>query len=1413
MNLVENLKRVVPVLLLLASLAMAQTVTQVSAGTDVLKAAIDAAASGDIIELISDGGEYLSADQIEIDKDITIRAAAGLTAKPILKYIGAAAGPYMFKLIASPAVNFEGLEFDGDGTGLGAAEMAKYALRLDNADPNGTMKVHVMDCVMHDFNEKIIKPYGDCGIDELIVHNSTFYNGSKEGITLYSGSTSDPAVALDYAEFLNCTFYNFVREAIKADTNPNTVMRVNHCTFYNCGETSKGMLYVDDLLDVEVKNSIFVNNGFGDYFTRYEGDQNIFKNVVFYDVASHSISGATVSDTLFADPMFADAANGDFNLDMLSPAIGYADDGLAVGDSRWDPTASMPQVHYVLAGTDVLKAAIDAAAPGDTVELTSSGGEYLSNDQIVINKDIYLRAKAGLAEKPVLIYVGQTSGAYVFKIEDSPKVVFEGIEINGDGTGAGAAEMAKYGLRLDNGNPDGTMDVRVFNCVMHDFNEKIIKPYGDCGIDSLIVHNSTFYNGTKEGITLYSGSTSDPAVALDYAEFYNCTFYNFVREAIKADTNPNTVMRVNQCTFYNCGETSKSFLFVDDLLDVEVKNSVFMTNSFGDYWSRFENGQNILKNSVFYDVATHSVSSGTVSDTLYADPMFADAANGDFTLGAGSLARTAGEGGTPAGDLRWAIDPNAVLLTILTEGQGVVNLDPPGGIYSPGTSVTLTAVPDPGWAFVGWVGISVFPPDNPEATITINDNMTVTAQFVSNQPQVTLSVDSLGLGSVSVEPAPGTLGTYDQGTEITLTATAQTDWHFVEWLGDVTGSDNPVTFTLDSNMVVTGSFASDFTQYTLTLEKSGLGEVYVDPQPILGTYDSNTVVHLNAVAAQGWQFDGFTGDLTSSAAVDSVLMDGDKTVTATFSEIQFGAGALEIESSYDLYDAVMLANNNSIVDTLVLVTSGGVYTTQKTADVAVMKPLVIMAKPGLEEKPVITNSDIESSNLDIFRVFEDFKLEGVILDGGHELTHGMKYAVRLSNYTNGDTVRYGVNQEFINVDFLNMFESKDPSKDGHVFKIDKDVRAGKVLFDGCTINGTGYEAIRISDTEKWPTDRALDSLIIRNCTFTNCDAEAIRYYSDPVDDTPDAPVIIQHVTFDNTATRVMYLKNSGGAVVEDIIISNSRTSGHGRDDDLMDAQGSALVMSYVNHVDTFNVKPVPIKSTDGQVDSTTVYGINPMYEDGASFNWTLLETSHLYGLASDGEAIGDLRWATNTSVNVELALTMNGNGQVMLDPAPIGKTYAPGTVVTLSAIADSAYEFIKWEGDLTGSVNPTTITMDGNKSVTAVFDAVIGVEENLIPEVYSMDQNYPNPFNPTTTIRFGLPEAATVTLQVFDVLGREVASLQNGTEMEAGYHNVIWNGLNKSGHKVSSGIYIYRISAKGATNEAFISTLKMIMLK
>lgn len=76
-----------------------------------------------------------------------------------------------------------------------------------------------------------------------------------------------------------------------------------------------------------------------------------------------------------------------------------------------------------------------------------------------------------------------------------------------------------------------------------------------------------------------------------------------------------------------------------------------------------------------------------------------------------------------------------------------------------------------------------------------------------------------------------------------------------------------------------------------------------------------------------------------------------------------------------------------------------------------------------------------------------------------------------------------------------------------------------------------------------------------------------------------------------------------------------------------------------------------------------------------------------------------------------------------------------------------------------------------------------------IPEVYSLSQNYPNPFNSATTISFSLPKKELVTLKIYDILGREVATLENGYKEAGSYQiNFIANGL-------ASGLYIYRIQA------------------
>jgi Secretion system C-terminal sorting domain len=105
-------------------------------------------------------------------------------------------------------------------------------------------------------------------------------------------------------------------------------------------------------------------------------------------------------------------------------------------------------------------------------------------------------------------------------------------------------------------------------------------------------------------------------------------------------------------------------------------------------------------------------------------------------------------------------------------------------------------------------------------------------------------------------------------------------------------------------------------------------------------------------------------------------------------------------------------------------------------------------------------------------------------------------------------------------------------------------------------------------------------------------------------------------------------------------------------------------------------------------------------------------------------------------------------------------------------------------------------------SVFTALGGVLGVKTNPVPEKFALLQNYPNPFNPTTTIAYSLPARAHVTLQIYDVLGREVRTLVDEYQ-SAGSHTALFDAS-----KLSSGVYFYRITAGELT-----SVKKLVLIK
>ncbi|MEL6822763.1 MAG: FlgD immunoglobulin-like domain containing protein, partial [Calditrichota bacterium] len=100
----------------------------------------------------------------------------------------------------------------------------------------------------------------------------------------------------------------------------------------------------------------------------------------------------------------------------------------------------------------------------------------------------------------------------------------------------------------------------------------------------------------------------------------------------------------------------------------------------------------------------------------------------------------------------------------------------------------------------------------------------------------------------------------------------------------------------------------------------------------------------------------------------------------------------------------------------------------------------------------------------------------------------------------------------------------------------------------------------------------------------------------------------------------------------------------------------------------------------------------------------------------------------------------------------------------------------------------------------------IGDEDEVV-ESYVLRQNYPNPFNPTTRISFSLPAAEEVSIRVYDINGKLIRTLLSG-QMNAGTHELYWNGRTDANESVSSGVYFYIMET-----ESFTQSRKMILTR
>jgi serine protease AprX len=184
-----------------------------------------------------------------------------------------------------------------------------------------------------------------------------------------------------------------------------------------------------------------------------------------------------------------------------------------------------------------------------------------------------------------------------------------------------------------------------------------------------------------------------------------------------------------------------------------------------------------------------------------------------------------------------------------------------------------------------------------------------------------------------------------------------------------------------------------------------------------------------------------------------------------------------------------------------------------------------------------------------------------------------------------------------------------------------------------------------------------------------------------------------------------------------------------------------------------------------------------------------------------------------------------GSGVVVASStSPTGYTTSSGTSFSCPLAAGAAALVLKAYpaaspmqilGALKATANnaatPNNLVGWGILNAAAAIDYLqaSGVTPNpVFPEGFSLSQNFPNPFNPATTIRYGLPEASTVSLKIYDVMGREVRLLFAGHQTASSY-TLQWDGTDDAGRAVSSGMYIYRLTS----DRGFSAARSMVLLK
>ena len=578
--------------------------------------------------------------------------------------------------------------------------------------------------------------------------------------------------------------------------------------------------------------------------------------------------------------------------------------------------------------------------------------------------------------------------------------------------------------------------------------------------------------------------------------------------------------------------------------------------------------------------------------------------------------------------------------------------------------------------------------------------------FTGSLQEWTLDVSTDGSGSVTKNPD---LATYTHGTEVELTPNPAGNWFFDGWSGDLSGDDDPATVVMNGDRSVTATFK---TTYTLAARTNNANLGLVTKSPNFSEYTSGAVVSLSAEVdpAADAAFSHWTGDLSESVNPTSLTMSADKDVTAVFLEyftlaVNAVNGTVSRSPDEDKYlDGVSVSltatgNNGYLFKEWQVDLSGSSNPESITIDGNKTVTAVFDNAYSLTVNTSGSGTVSKSPDQSGYLTGAQVNLTATA-SSGWEFDH---WEGDLSGSINPTLITMSGNKNVTAVFTSNISDSDRWAWSENAGWIDFKPTGGGMAVAGDGLSGYAWAEnigwMRLGGDNGPPyQNTGSDNWGVNNDGGGNLSgygwSENVGWVNFSSDDSRVS--INQEGNFSGYAWNY----NIGWANFSSLGPVNYRVNTDWR---YRTISGTVNRLSGGIPGVTLSAAGLKDVSTDGNGDYTITV------PDGWSGTVTPAKTDYTFEPGSrEYSSLSENTDSQDYTTFKLYTLTVNtggtGSGTVGRSPDPYqGSSYIEETEVTLTANAVTGSSFDYWGGDLSGSVNPETITMDGNKSVTAFF--------------------------------------------------------------------------------------------------------------